>query len=240
MLSLVNRRSQTWRRERSTGLRSWIRTYCEKLERQYGSPRHGNKRDPLDELVYIILSTRTGEAVFRGIYRDLKRAFPSWDDVAARRVAEFHRILAPGGLSSVKAYQLLGIFSTLRREFGRATLTPLKAMSDQDAERFLTSLPGVGKKVAKCVLMYSLDRLVLPVDVHTHRIAMRLGLVAKRRPDTSQDLIEAQVPPELRYGFHVNAIAHGRTICLPRKPTCGACVLRECCPYPKKGRRSEL
>jgi endonuclease III len=218
-------------------LHARIASCCELLAQRYGNPRHGNKRDPLDELVYIILSTRTGEAVFRGIYRNLKKAFPSWDDVHGRRVGEFHRILAPGGLSSLKSYQLLGIFSALRREFGRATLAPLRTMADEDAERFLTSLPGVGKKVAKCVLMYSLERQVLPVDVHTHRVAMRLGLVAKRRPDTSQDLIEAQVPPELRYGFHVNAVAHGRAVCLPRKPMCGACVLRECCPYQERKKK---
>ena len=218
-------------------LRARIESCCRLLARRYGNPRHGNKRDPLDELVYIILSTRTGEAVFRGIYRDLKKAFASWDEIHGRRIGEFHRILAPGGLSSLKSYQLLGIFSALRREFGRATLAPLRAMPDDQAERFLTSLPGVGKKVAKCVLMYSLDRQVLPVDVHTHRVAARLGLTAKRRPDTSQDLIEAQVPAPLRYGFHVNAVAHGRTVCLPRKPMCGACVLREWCPHPKERKK---
>jgi endonuclease III len=221
-------------------LHTRIARCCRLLAHRYGNPRHGNKRDPLDELVYIILSTRTNEGVFRTIYRDLKEAFPSWNDIDGRRVGAFHRILAPGGLSALKAYHLLGIFSALRREFGRATLAPLKAMADEDAERFLTTLPGVGKKVAKCVLMYSLDRQVLPVDVHTHRVAARLGLKAKRRPDTSQDLIEAQVPPQLRYGFHVNAVAHGRAVCLPRKPMCESCVLRQYCPYPKSRRRSEL
>jgi endonuclease-3 len=214
-------------------LRTRIVRCCRLLARRYGNPRHGNKRDPLDELVYIMLSTRTNERVFRSIYRNLKETFPSWNDIDGHRVGEFHGILAPGGLSSLKAYQLLGIFSALRSEFGRATLAPLKAMTDEGAERFLMALPGIGKKVAKCVLMYSLDRQVLPVDVHTHRVAFRLGLKAKRRPDTSQDLIEVQVPPRLRYGFHVNAIAHGRTVCLPRQPMCGACVLRQYCPYPK-------
>ena len=226
------------KRGNSKRLQARIAWCCRRLAQRYGNPRHGNKRNPLDELVYIVLSTRTSEAVFRAIYRDLKKAFPSWDDVHSRRVGEFHRILAPGGLSSLKAYQLLSIFSTLRREFGRPTLAPLRAMPDDDAERFLTSLPGVGKKVAKCVLMYSLDRQVLPVDVHTHRVAVRLGLAAKLRPDTSQDLMEAQVPPELRYGFHVNAVAHGRVVCLPRKPMCEACVLRECCPHPKKRKKN--
>lgn len=218
-------------------LRTRIVRCCGLLARRYANPRHGNKQNPLDELVYITLSTRTSESVFRRIYRDLKKAFPSWDDVDGRRIGEVHRILSPGGLSALKAYQLLGIFSGLRREFGRATLAPLKALTNEEAERFLTSLPGVGKKIAKCVLMYSLGRHVLPVDVHTHRVAVRLGLQAKHRPDTSQDLIEAQVPPQLRYGFHVNAVAHGRTVCLPSKPLCAVCVLRQYCPYPKEPKK---
>jgi len=218
----------------TAGLKARIVSCSQLLARQYRNPRHGNKRDPLDELVYAMLSTRTSDAVYPTVYRSLKKEFPKWDDVDGRRVGTFHRILAPGGLSALKAYQLLGIFWALRRDFGRVTLASLRAMADDDAERYLMALPGVGKKVAKCVLMYSLDRRVLPVDVHTHRVAARLGLKAKRRPDTSQDLIEAQVPPELRYGFHVNAVAHGRAVCLPRKPLCGVCVLRQYCPYGKK------
>jgi DNA mismatch endonuclease, patch repair protein len=36
-----------------------IRKICAALEREYHNPRHGNKRNPLDEIFYIILSTRT-------------------------------------------------------------------------------------------------------------------------------------------------------------------------------------
>ena len=98
--------SRAQKREIFKGLNARIVLCCELLARRYGNPRHGNKRNPLDELVYIVLSTRTGEAVFRGIYRDLKREFASWNDVHGQRVGEFHRILTPGGLSSLKAYQI--------------------------------------------------------------------------------------------------------------------------------------
>lgn len=103
-------------------------------------------------------------------------------------------------------------------------------MGDAEAEAFLTSLPGVGPKVAKCVLMYSLDRKVLPVDVHVHRVARRLGFATKKRPDTSQDLIEAEIPSNLRYGFHVNAVAHGRKVC-KSEPLCDRCPLVSICRY---------
>jgi endonuclease III len=111
-------------------------------------------------------------------------------------------------------------------------------MTINEAEEFLTSLPGVGLKVAKCVLMYSLKRDVLPVDVHVHRVATRLGFRSKKRPDTSQALIEGAVPPHLRYSFHVNAIAHGRTVCLPRNPRCGICPLSAWCDYYQKVKES--
>ena len=143
------------------------------------------------------------------------------------------RILAPGGLARLETRQLMGILGRLRSVYGRPTLAPLRAMSDKDAEAFLMGFRGVGAKVAKCVLMYSLDRQVLPVDVHVHRVAERLGLRVKRRPDTSQDLIENAVPPGLRYSFHVNAIAHGREVCMPRTPRCEECCVTRWCSYYK-------
>jgi endonuclease III len=208
-----------------------IRAVCDALEREYGNPRHGNQDDPLDELVYIILSTRTQERRFGETFRRLKRAFPRWDDLAPADLPELESILAPGGLGKLKARQILSIMHRLQAMFGKATLDPLRQMTDEKAQVFLTSLWGVSAKVAKCVLMYSLGRQVLPVDVHVHRVATRLGLRTKKRPDTSQDLIESAVPPELRYGFHVNAVAHGRAICLPRAPRCGACCVSEWCAY---------
>jgi len=208
-----------------------LEAVCRALEREYRSPRHGNKSNALDELVYIILSTRTRDASFASTYRRVKAAFPRWDDLRRRNRQRLEGILEPGGLGRKKSEQIVGILERLRSEFGRATLTSLKRLTDAEAERFLTSLPGVGAKVAKCVLMYSLGRQVLPVDVHVHRVASRIGLQVKKRPDTSQDLIEDAVPPPLRYGFHVNAVAHGRAVCLPRNPRCTDCCVSATCSY---------
>ncbi len=206
-----------------------IREICSLLAREYGTPRHGNKTRPLDELIYIILSTRTRDAAYRRVYNELKAAYPSWNSISVADTRRIELILRPIGLSSLKAHQIVDIVDRLRSRFGRATLAPLKGMSDADAEAFLTTLPGVAAKVAKCVLMYSLDREVLPVDVHVHRIATRIGLDTKKRPDSSQDLIEKAFPIDLRYGFHVNAIAHGRSVCVARSPRCNECVIASMC-----------
>ena len=121
------------------------------------------------------------------------------------------------------------VLRRLREELGAVSLAALGRMNTEEAEGFLLSLRGVSRKVAKCVLMYSLDREVLPVDVHVHRVSSRLGMKVKRRPDTSQELIEGVIPPKLRYCYHVNAVAHGRAVCRPRSPRCSDCCIRELC-----------
>jgi endonuclease III len=161
----------------------------------------------------------------------VRNAFPIWNRILPKDRPQLERILIPGGLGKLKTRQIIAIIAQLRRRFGTATLAPLKKLHNNEAEAILTGLPGVGPKIAKCVLMYALRRKVLPVDVHVHRVATRLGFRTKKRPDTSQELIESAVPPELRYSFHVNAIALGRSVCLNQKPKCELCPISDWCQY---------
>jgi endonuclease III len=214
-----------------------IGAICRTLGRAYGHPRHGNPINSLDDLIYIILSTRTRDSSFASTFRKLKRGFPSWNSVCPKDKRKIERILIPGGLGKLKTGQVIAIVSELRQRFGTATLAPLARMTTSEAEAVLTSLPGVGPKIAKCVLMYTLNSQVLPVDVHVHRIATRLGFQTKKRPDTSQQLIESAVPPKLRYSFHVNAIALGRTVCTSQRPRCDACPISRWCQYHRRSQR---
>lgn len=217
-----------------------IRRITRVLRDAYRNPRHGNPKDPLDDLVYIILSTRTRDSSFTSTFQNLKREFPDWNAVFPKSRSRIERLLVPGGLGKLKTRQVIAIIRNIRDEFGIATLAPLAKMTNSEAESFLTSLPGVGPKIAKCVLMYALNRRVLPVDVHVHRVASRLGFRTKKRPDTSQQLIESAVPAELRYSFHVNAIAHGRKLCLNRNPKCAQCPISRWCQYDlRRGGRRE-
>ena len=214
-----------------------IRQVCGLLEIEYGNPWHGNKCNPLDELIYIILSTRTQQSSFSSTYRRLRRRYRSWKYITLDEVDRVAEIIQPAGLGNLKASQIVLIIEKLRDCWGEVTLSPLRKMSDEDAEGFLTDLPGVSTKVAKCVLMYSLGRKVLPVDVHVHRMATRLGFETRTRPGPSHKLIENAVPQDLRYGFHVNAVAHGRTVCMANKPDCDSCCVSSCCHYFSQARK---
>ena len=98
------------------------------------------------------------------------------------------------------------------------------------AQAYLTSLPGVGIKTAKCVLMYSLGRRVLPIDTHVARVSQRLGLVTGGLTrDRFATEVEKAVPAEYRYDFHVNALMHGREVCRALRPRCSSCQLSDLC-----------
>jgi endonuclease III len=209
------------------------RRITEMLHATYGSPRHGNKDDPLDELVFILLSQMTTQPSFNRVFDRLKGACPRWETLLGIRLARLKAIIKDAGLSGQKAPRLKVIFRKLKQDFGSVTLQPLAAMTDQGAEDYLTSLPGVGIKTAKCILMYSLGRQVLPVDTHVWRIARRLELIPTSVPYAEvHTSLESVVPRGSRYSFHVNSIAHGRKQCLALRPKCSSCPLRSICAYP--------
>jgi len=208
-----------------------IRRVCEALERAYGRPRFANPKNPIDDLVYIVLSNKTGPDVATATFKNLKRRFGNWSALADARLSDVRRILRAAGLSDIKSRQLRAALRKIRRDFGKCSLNRLKRLSCQDAEEYLTSLEGVSEKVAKCVMMYTLGFHVLPVDVHVHRIATRLAWTSRKRADQCHSELECLVKPQYRFGFHVGCIAHGRTICRPADPQCDDCTIRRYCTY---------
>jgi len=202
------------------------------LHSLYGSPRHNNKSDPLDELVFIILSQMTTYRSFERVYDRLKHAAPSWDIVRRMPLSRLKKTIKDAGLSNQKAPRIKAIFERIHRDFGRVTLEPLRQMPTTKAEPYLVSLPGVQRKTAKCVLMYSLKRKVLPVDTHVLRVARRLGFTDEKViSDRVHHQLENAIAPADRYRFHVNALSHGRAVCAAKSPRCEECDLTRLCEY---------
>lgn len=200
------------------------------LKATYGSPRLNNKDDLLDELFFILLSQMTTGPSYERVFDRLKSAVPDWTELLTLETAALAGLIADAGLANQKAPRMVSIAHRLHACFGSATLFPLHGMSDEDAEPFLTRLPGVGVKTAKCVMMYSLGRAVLPVDTHVARVSRRLGLAAEVPAARYAATLETTAPADCRYDYHVNALAHGRATCRPLRPRCPACVLNTLCP----------
>lgn len=205
------------------------------LEAAYGTPEAdlGNKPDPLDEAIYIILSFQTDLARFSSTWSRLRAAYPSWDSVERAAARDVARILRDGGLHRQKTRTIRRLLAEVRKVAGRHSLDLLQAMNDEEAERLLTRLPGLSWKAARCVLLYSLRRDVLPIDSNTFRILKRVGVLSRRaiyRRRTLHDAIQAAVPAHRRRALHVNLVVHGQRTCLPSAPECPCCPLNAECP----------
>jgi endonuclease III len=214
-------------------------TIVARLSRAYRDPKHYNKPDPLAELIFIVLSAATPEHLYRRTYSALRRRFRTWRALANATSEEIAAVISTGGLGQKKAEQIKAILDRLRATDPPFSMEFLRQLPTSQAESFLRSLPGVGIKTARCVLMYSLARPVLPVDTHVWRVSVRLGIVQgeplSQPSPREQAMLQAIIPEQLRHSLHVNMIAHGRAICrAPRpgapKPLCVQCCVKDLCP----------
>jgi len=95
----------------------------------------------------------------------------------------------------------------------------------------LTGLEGVARKTANIVLSNAYGIVEgIAVDTHVLRLSRRLGLTeSKVREKVEEDLMKI-TPRERWFELSNLLIAHGRTVCLARKPKCAECVLATLCP----------
>jgi len=201
------------------------------LEQEYGVPEWRPRRDPVAELIYTILSQNTSDANSGRAFCRLREAFGTWQAVARAPVGAVAQAIQVGGLNHVKAPRIQAVLRAIEEERGGYDLSFLGGMPLEAARAWLCRLPGVGPKSAACVLMFSLRRPALPVDTHVHRVARRLGLIGPRvSPEQAHGLLEAMLPPEKVYSFHVNLVRHGRQVCKAPRPLCPQCVLNQGCP----------
>lgn len=208
-----------------------VLTIHRRLLAEYGDhPWH--PRDPVATLVSTIISQNTNDANRDVAFAQLLARFPTWEAVRDAPLSELIEVLRPAGLAPTKAPRIQNALRYITTTQGRITLDFLRDMELEEARAWLLGIPGVGPKTAAIVLLFALGKPAFPVDTHIHRVTRRLGLIPERTDrEKAHRLLEAIVPPEAYYAFHLNLIAHGRAVCLARAPRCARCVLKEECAY---------
>jgi endonuclease-3 len=203
-----------------------------RLQRMYGRKSWKCWGKGVDVLVDTILSQNTSAANSDAGYKQLRRRFRSWNQVADAPVEEVERHIRVSGLSRIKAPRIQQILRQIKADVGKIDLQHLAEWEAQRAYEYLTNFVGIGPKTAYCIMMFSFGMKVFPVDTHIHRIAMRLGLVdAKSSAEETCDALTPLIAPEHRYEMHVLMIEHGRKTCRARNPQCERCGLLRICPY---------
>ncbi len=211
--------------------RARVRRIRDRLREMYGQPLNRPHRRPVDELVRTILSQATSDLNRDRAFNRLTGRFGDWHAVRDAPVEEVEEAIRPGGLSQQKAPR---IQAALSGAGDNLDLDWLETAPREEAMDFLTGLPGVGRKTAACVQVFTWDRPEIPVDVHVYRIGGRLGLFRPNATfEEAHDELLRLVDPQDSYEFHMNLIRHGRELCRPR-PDCPACRLNRMCPFGRK------
>jgi endonuclease-3 len=192
---------------------------------------HGH---PIAELILTVLSQSTNDRNRDVAYLAMRERFPTWEQVRDAPVDELEEAIRPGGISRVKSARIKSILRAITETAPTAPSLSLDWLAGQpvpEAQAYLTSLPGVGRKTAACVLLFALGMRDVPVDTHVSRVGTRLALFRAGAPfeelhDTMLDITPAGQELE----FHINLLRHGRRTCHARRPNCRECALRRMCP----------
>ncbi len=239
-------RKADWRRPRADR----VARLRERLQGVYGVPVERPHGDPIGELILTVLSQSTNDRnrdiAYLGLVERFARpraAIPgdsaahatdptltevSWEDVRDAPNALVEEAIRRGGISKVKSARIQAILEAIGEPL---SLDHLKDLPLREAQDELCALPGVGRKTAACVLLFSFGMDDIPVDTHVSRVGTRLGLFRPGAPlEELHDAMLDFTPKGAAWEFHVNLLRHGRRTCAAQRPHCDACALRPVCP----------
>jgi endonuclease-3 len=211
-----------------------VRAIRDRLRLVYGVPRQPPHGAPTAELVLTVLSQSTNDRNRDIAFFALRERFPAWELVRDAPVDAVEEAIRPGGISKVKSARIKAILRSITDtgpDAGTLSLAWLSGRPVPEAQRYLTSLPGVGRKTAACVLLFALGMRDVPVDTHVSRVGTRLGLFRPRAPfEELHDAMLALTPRGQELELHINLLRHGRRTCHARRPACRDCALLRMCP----------
>jgi endonuclease-3 len=200
----------------------------------YGKEEPDGDDDLLGVLVRTILSQSTtrqnADRAFASLLDTFEGDFEQVERAPVERVAD---AIVMGGLANQKAPRIQAAIRSAREDSPEAaySLEWLRYYSVPEAIAYLESMPGVGPKTARFVLMYAAGFDLFPMDVHIFRILERLELLEPGSNDRKSHIDASKlIPAGEGYAAHMVLVAHGRKLCKARAPRCDECPLIDRCP----------
>jgi endonuclease-3 len=228
------------------------------LREMYGTPTWQRVYDPTSELILTILSANSADINAEKAFDALCRHWPAraegsalgsgyrsgwggvgieesaadWPAVADAPIDELIDVIRPGGLAPTKAPRIQAVLRRIFEERGDFALEFLAHLPPHEALAWLTAIPGIGRKTASVVLMFSFGMPLMPVDRHIERVSKRIGLVpSKATAEQAHDYLQSQLEDERVHEAHVNLITHGRKTCHAQRPECLRCAVAPRCRF---------
>lgn len=180
------------------------------------------QEDPFHVLIATMLSAQTRDAVTDAASRRLFRAARTPRTMARLGVKEIERLIYPVSFYRHKARHVKAACAQIVTRFGGRVPSTMEE---------LLSLPGVGRKTANLVLILAhASRTNICVDTHVHRISNRLGWVATKTPEQTEQALYRAAARRWWPLINLYLVTWGQNVCRPVYPLCGQCVLNDLCP----------
>lgn len=171
-------------------------------------------------LVGGILATQCTDERVNRITPELFQDFPGIEEIAASSPPQIEPYIKSCGLFRNKAKNIHGSAVKILSDF---------AGDVPRTREDLMTLPGVGRKIANLLLGDVFGQQAIVVDTHCGRISRLLGLSEHKDPlRVERDLMDC-VPHKHWTDWGHLMVAHGREICVARRPQCGRCPVRKEC-----------
>src|SRR5713101_222238 len=171
------------------------------------------EEDPFQVLIATLLSAQTRDPVTAAASDRLFRAARTPRTMARLTVKQIEKLIYPVSFYRHKARHV--------KETCRILVERYKGRVPGTMEELLT-LPGVGRKTANLVLILSFKSLKnICVDTHVHRISNRLGWVATRTPDETEQALYKAADERWWPYLNLYLVTWGQNVCRPVYPRCG-------------------
>lgn len=182
-------------------------------------------KTPLELLIALILAAQCTDERVNQVTAPLFKKYRAAHDWVGADLATLEAEIRPTGFYRNKAKAIRACCQMLCDRFGGKVPQGLED---------LVSLPGVGRKTANILRGNPFDQPAIGVDTHVARLAQRLGFTAQNDPDKIEFDLNSLVPDKVKVRFCHLLQAHGRAICVARKPKCSACPIHHACPFPAR------
>jgi endonuclease-3 len=187
--------------------------------------KYKNKKHPLDAanpyqwIVMVVLSAQATDSLINQLAPDFFKAYPDMKALAKADPKSLFPLLSKVRNFAHKAQWLVSIAKEIKTDSN----IPLEINS-------LVELPGIGRKSANVIRRGAkATPQGIIVDLHTIRVATRLGIVNT----TDAEKIEKQLMellPEKEWDAGMAMSFLGREICQP-EPKCPVCLMKPVCAY---------
>ena len=171
-------------------------------------------------LVSCLLSLRARDEVTDVVSRDLFAVANTPEGIVKLPMVKLKKIIFRSGHLNKKAEVLKSVSKDLIERFG----SEVPESYDE-----LISIKGIGPKTANIVLAFAFGQLVLPIDIHCHRIPNRMGWIMTKTPEETERELMKILPRKYWKEFNSAFVQFGRETCLPVSPWCSKCPVAEFC-----------